>query len=262
MIATLSSQEVLSVYDVVVRDFVDSGDPVSPVGVKSMALLESAVSRQHTGFAGEEKYHTPGLKAATLAYGICCDHPFHNGNKRTALVAMLCHLDKNDLTFHEQVTQEDLYELMKNIAGHDLVRRPGMGDFSDEEVVEIAKWLRQATRRVEHSERIITCRELRAILRRHDFDLDNFTDNHADVVRFRKPFFGLGPGAPKRERIMRIPYPRDGAQVGRSVLKDLRERCHLTDKDGMDSVIFYSKIRPADFFVNKYRKTLRSLAKT
>ena len=54
----------------------------------------------------------------------------------------------------------------------------------------------------------------------------------------------------------------DGGQVGRHTLKELREKCHLTDKDGIDSNVFYTKIRPADFFVNKYRKTLRSLART
>lgn len=262
MVATLSSSEVLSIYEVVVRDFVDSGDPVSPVGVKSMSLLESAVSRQHTGFDGHEKYSTPALKAATLAYGICCDHPFHNGNKRTALVAMLCHLDKNDLTFQEGVTQEALYELMKDVAGHELVRRPGIGDYSDEEVANLARWVRQFTRRVETTERIITCRELHAILRRHNFDIDNFTGNHADVVRYKRPLFGWGAGGPKRERIIRIPWPRDGAQVGRGILKELRDKCGLTDADGVDSVIFYTKTRPADYFVNKYRKTLRSLAKT
>lgn len=184
----------------------------------------------------------------------------HSTIETSAQLLFPCHLDKNDLTFLEDVTQEELYKLMKDIAGHALVNRPGVGDFSDQEVYEIGKWLRQWTRRVDTKERIITCRELRTILRKHGFDMDSFVDNHADVVRVRRPLLGIG--SPKRERIMRVPYPRDGAQVGRSVLKELRERCYLTEKDRVDSEVFYSKARPADYFVHKYRGTLRSLAKT
>jgi death-on-curing protein len=197
---TLTAADVLSIYDVVVKDFAESDDPISPVGLKSMNLLESAVSRQHTGFQGEDKYEAPILNAATLAYGICCDHPFHNGNKRTALITMLCHLDRNDLTFVEGITQEELYNFMRDIAGHEFVNRPGMGDYSDEEVQEIARWLRRRTRRVEHGERIITCRELKGILGQYGIVLENLVGNHVDVVRYRTPFriFGIGPKSPER----------------------------------------------------------------
>lgn len=71
-------------------------------------LLESAVARQFVGFGGELKYPSPIYNAATLTYGITSNHPFHNGNKRAALVAMLCHLDKNSLIVKADVTQEDL----------------------------------------------------------------------------------------------------------------------------------------------------------
>ena len=36
-----------------------------------------------------------GCRRPFRAFGICCDHPFHNGNTRTALVTMLVHLDNN-----------------------------------------------------------------------------------------------------------------------------------------------------------------------
>ena len=265
MIQKLNTNEVMAIYYVVVSDFADSGDPVSPIGVKSQHLLESTVSRQFTSYEGIEKYSTPVSNAATLAYGICCNHPFHNGNKRTALVSMLCHLDKNDMTFKEEIAQKELYDFMIDIAGHELVSRNGSGDYSDEEIQKIAKWLRKWTRRVAHDERIITCRELRAILRKHGFDLENHDSNHIEVVRYKRPalsYIGLAKSTPRRERVMRIPYPRDGAQVGRNTLRDLRDKCELTDRFGVDSEAFYAKVRPADFFVNKYRKTLRSLART
>ncbi|SPK71025.1 conserved protein of unknown function [Cupriavidus taiwanensis] len=120
-IRTISSEEVLSIHEQLAFDMASSGDAISPAGVKSEGLLHSAVGRQTTGFGDKLKYSTVEANAATLCYGICCNHPFHNGNKRTALVSMLSHLDRNDRTFDSSVSQDDLYELMKKIAGHGFV---------------------------------------------------------------------------------------------------------------------------------------------
>ena len=54
--------------------------------------LSSAVARQHLGFRGVSKYTTEAEVAATLFYGLCMNHCFENGNKRTALVSMLVFL--------------------------------------------------------------------------------------------------------------------------------------------------------------------------
>ncbi|HEX6456274.1 MAG TPA: Fic family protein [Solirubrobacterales bacterium] len=94
---TLSVDDVMFIHDRLCADFARSEDPINPPGVRSMSLLESAVSRQHSGYGDLMKYHDAVLNAATLLYGICNDHPFHNGNKRTALVAALAHFDRNHL---------------------------------------------------------------------------------------------------------------------------------------------------------------------
>jgi death-on-curing protein len=51
--------------------------------------LESAVLNCYQKFDGEELY--PGVtgKAARLAFGICANHPFVDGNKRAAVTSML-----------------------------------------------------------------------------------------------------------------------------------------------------------------------------
>ena len=110
MLNTLSPDEVRAIHEVLAADFAAAADPISPPGVKSQHLLESAVSRQFTGYEGKLKYSTSVTNAAALTYGVCCNHPFHNGNKRTSLVAMLCHLDKNDLMFSEKVSHDELYD--------------------------------------------------------------------------------------------------------------------------------------------------------
>ena len=98
---TLSAEDVLQIHEILVADFQESGDPISPPGVRSVSLLQSAVGRQTTGIGSVLKYPDPIFNAATLLYGLCNDHPFHNGNKRTALVAALVHLDRNKFTLYD-----------------------------------------------------------------------------------------------------------------------------------------------------------------
>jgi death-on-curing family protein len=105
----LTANDLLRIHYVLCSDFANAEDPIGYGGVKSQALLESAVGRQHAGFG-------PFKKAATLTFAVCNNHPFHNGNKRTALVAMLAHLDKNRLTLKGEVRQDELYELMLALA--------------------------------------------------------------------------------------------------------------------------------------------------
>src|SRR5262245_55261851 len=119
---TLSEEEILRIYERLVLDFAESDDQITPAGVRSSDLLGSAVSRQHTGGRGRLKYPEPASNAATLLYGICHDHPFINGNKRTALVAMLAHLDKNRMTL-VNVGRDELFRMILDVANHTFVAR-------------------------------------------------------------------------------------------------------------------------------------------
>lgn len=262
MVNTLSPGEVLSIHDVLTHDFAVAADPISPAGIRSHHLLESAVSRQFTGYEGRLKYHTSVLNAAALTYGICSNHPFHNGNKRTSLVAMMCHLDKNDLMFAEQVSHDDLYEFMLKVARHGFAVRGKARDQSDGEVEEMARWIRKRARHVDRGERIVTFRELKSILKSHGFEIEDLRDNSCDLVQYEEKSVWLGFGRrTHRHRIMRMGYPGDGKVVGRNLLRDVRERCALTDRHGIDSHAFYAKARPTDYFVSTYRGTLRKLAR-
>ena len=259
---TLSIDEVLAIHEALTQDFNQSNDPISPPGVRSLDLLSSAVSRQYTGYEGKLKYDTISLNAASLTYGVCLNHPFHNGNKRTALVSMLCHLDKNEHTFNQDVDRDDLYKFMIKIASHRFSKKSTKGQQADQEVEEMAHWIRKRLRRVERGERVITFRELKSILEANGFKLENHKNNFVDIVRYvEKPrFLWLGKNI-QGERVMKIPYPSDGKSVGKRLLRDIRERCKLTEENGIDSKIFYAKERPMDRFIQEYRKLLRLLAK-
>lgn len=67
-------------------------------GIHDMNLLESAVNTPFQTFDGTDLYPTIWDKAARLCYGLAKDHPFRDGNKRTALHSMLVFLGVNDIS--------------------------------------------------------------------------------------------------------------------------------------------------------------------
>ena len=63
-------------------------------GVRDIGLLESALARPQNIAAYEPEADTAQL-AAAYAFGIVCNHPFIDGNKRTGYVVMETFLIKN-----------------------------------------------------------------------------------------------------------------------------------------------------------------------
>ncbi len=236
-----------------------------------MALLESAVGRQHVGHGASLKYSDPVASAATLVYGVCNDHPFHNGNKRTALVSMLAHLDKNHLCLYE-TSQTDVYDLMLAIADHSLglrvdPRRPDKQPKrrdSDEEVEAIKDWLLRRAAKVTRGEKPITYRHLRQALARFGFEMENTDGNAIDIVRreIQPPTLFRRRPSVKTTRIGTIGYRNEGTEVSLKDLKKVRQVCKLTEEHGVDTDAFYSDAAVVDAFINRYRAVLRRLART
>jgi death-on-curing protein len=265
---TLSVEEVLKIHEILVHDFADTLDPIAPPGVRSSALLESAVGRQHTSLGDVLKYEDPISSATTLAYGICCDHAFHNGNKRTALVSMLVHLDRNQLTLFN-TSQGELFDLMIGIADHGFAAehdkrvRARSKVTMDDEINVVTRWIRERSDRIRRGEKIITYRELRNILKSFGYHLENPKDNGIDIVRHEivtKGFFS------KRQiqvskRLGCMSWPGENREVGIREVKRIREMCRLREVDGTDSNSFYFYEAVVDSFVNRYRTVLRRLAR-
>jgi death-on-curing protein len=63
--------------------------------VRDMALLESAAGRPMQTVFGEDAYPTLEEKAAALMHSIARNHPFADGNKRTAAIALMFMLEVN-----------------------------------------------------------------------------------------------------------------------------------------------------------------------
>lgn len=66
-------------------------------GIRDFGLLESAVHAPFQDYFGVELYPSVAEKAARLCYGLAKNHPFFDGNKRTALHTMLVYLAVCDL---------------------------------------------------------------------------------------------------------------------------------------------------------------------
>jgi death-on-curing protein len=66
-------------------------------GLRDRALLESAVAAPQASFGGQPLIRNPIEIAAAYLFYLCRNHPFVDGNKRTALAAALVFLDANDL---------------------------------------------------------------------------------------------------------------------------------------------------------------------
>ena len=66
-------------------------------GIRDIGLLESAVLGCYQSFDGQDLYPTIVEKAARMAYAVCKNHPFIDGNKRAAVTSMLVILRMNDI---------------------------------------------------------------------------------------------------------------------------------------------------------------------
>lgn len=136
------SDAVVAVHESLVQLFVDEDDPISPSGIKSRDMLESACSRPYTGAGSVEKYVTLDAKLAALFHSLTKNHPFHNGNKRTALVSLLTALHRNDRRLDTSVTDDEVFDFVVAVTA-DEFPTPGHGLGMDDVVAAIANWIKR-----------------------------------------------------------------------------------------------------------------------
>lgn len=67
-------------------------------GIRDIRLLESALAQPEASFAGEWLHRDLFEMAAAYAFHLAGNHPFLDGNKRTALAAALVFLKTNGIS--------------------------------------------------------------------------------------------------------------------------------------------------------------------
>jgi death-on-curing protein len=117
----ISVKEVLDIHNILIDEFGGSS------GVRDLGSLESALARPFQSFGNEELYPTPILKASAFLESILINHPFIDGNKRTAYTITRLFLLSNNLDI--TASQNEKYEFITATAS-------GLNDFDNRRLAD------------------------------------------------------------------------------------------------------------------------------
>ena len=92
-------------------------------GLRDAALLESAVAAPQATMAGKPVFSSPVEIAAAYLFYLCRNHPFVDGNKRTALATCLVFLSENGLLRNEKLDADAWERLTMDVAASQIDRK-------------------------------------------------------------------------------------------------------------------------------------------
>ena len=92
-------------------------------GLREAALLESAVAAPQATMAGKPVFSSPVEIAAAYLFYLCRNHPFVDGNKRTALATCLVFLSENGLLRNEKLDADAWERLTMDVAASQIDRK-------------------------------------------------------------------------------------------------------------------------------------------
>ena len=103
-------------------------------GLRDLGLLESALARPQQSFDQHDLYPTLEQKAAALVASLIKNHPFVDGNKRTAVTGLGVFLELNG--FLLDVSQESLVTFAEQVATDKM------------DLPQIAQWIKENTKKL------------------------------------------------------------------------------------------------------------------
>ncbi len=106
-------------------------------GVRDLSVLESAINRPFATFDGVDLYPTAQHKSAAIFQSILINHPFLDGNKRTAFALLVYILKSDYLTI--TINEGEIYEFV-------ISSSKGEKEFDD-----ILKWIQINSIKHDHS---------------------------------------------------------------------------------------------------------------
>lgn len=95
----ISLDLVLAIHDDMVERYGGS------FGIRDLGLLQSALARPQSSFAGQDLYPSIIEKAAALFHSLIFNHPFLDGNKRTAMSTTARFLFMNGLDLNVSISE-------------------------------------------------------------------------------------------------------------------------------------------------------------
>lgn len=93
-----------------------NADLVGAGGIRDVGLIESACGRPQATAFGDDAYPGAWEKAAALLQSLACNHPFTDGNKRTAWLAAVTFLAVNGHPLEQPLDEDAAEELVLAVA--------------------------------------------------------------------------------------------------------------------------------------------------
>ncbi len=90
-------------------------------GIRNEKLLDSALEQVKATYEGNYLHDTLMKMAAAYGYHLCNNHPFVDGNKRIALVAMDVFLQRNG--FEIVASEKETYKIMIQLSSGSLSKK-------------------------------------------------------------------------------------------------------------------------------------------
>jgi death-on-curing protein len=85
-------------------------------GIRDEGLLDSAVAAPQATMMGKPMFREPVEVAAAYLFYLCRNHPFIDGNKRTALATCLVFLSENGYLSQEKLDTDVWEQLVLDVA--------------------------------------------------------------------------------------------------------------------------------------------------
>ncbi|MBX3385116.1 MAG: Fic family protein [Phycisphaeraceae bacterium] len=259
-------------------------DPIEPPGLRDRGLLQSAVGRQAAGAYGKLFYPTALENACSLMFGICQNHPFFNGNKRTALVCLVAHLHENRCALQD-ISHEELYDIVVSLANHSLASKLLQTDGReaarsaarkrkiveaatdrgrDMEIEMLIRVLRPYVRQIDRQYYPMSVKELHRALKRLGFEFGAASGNQIELIRVTqvtepRRWFRREKTIDQRAVIGKVPNSGDNRVVSVHEIKRIRQMARLTEEFGVDSKTFFQGLNPVDSLIASHAAVLRML---
>ena len=100
-------------------------------GIQNESLLDSALEQPKIMYDGDYLHDSLIKMAAAYGFHLCMNHPFVDGNKRIALVAMDIFLQRNG--YEISASEKEVYEVINKLASGKLTKN------------ELSVWLKDNT---------------------------------------------------------------------------------------------------------------------
>lgn len=236
----LTCEDVVYAHYLICDHFLRLGEGIAGFGPKDVGLLSSAVARQLASAGGSFVYSDFWDIASSLIFGLINDHPFHDGNKRTAFLSSVFFMMEHGYLPAVDIIQVE--DFMVEIADYKGRNNRHM------EILEISPRFKTLFRKQDNRmSYIVTFNELQSLLKAHDCSLRDPSGNYINIYR-------------AEARVGQIGFPGWSREVSRNAISTVRKTTGLLPENGFDAQVFFKGADPLSALIGLYEEPLKRLA--